>query len=45
LTGCGTNSGFFGQPQKTYTVQVTGTATGATGATLQHVATVQLTLQ
>jgi sugar lactone lactonase YvrE len=45
LTGCGTNSGFFGQPQKTYNIQVTGTASGATGATLQHVTTVQLTLQ
>jgi len=45
LTGCGTGSGFFGQPQKTYTIQVIGTATDTNGATLQHATTVQLTIQ
>ena len=45
LTGCGGGNGFFGQAQKTYTIQVVGTAKGANGTTLQHVADVQLTLQ
>ena len=47
LTGCGSGSGFFGQSksQKTYTIQVVGKATGAAGATLQHITVVQLTLQ
>jgi hypothetical protein len=43
LTGCG--AGFFGQIQQTYTVNVTGTATGAGGAMLQHTAPVMLTVQ
>lgn len=45
LSGCGTESGFFGQPQHSYTIQVMGTATGSTGATLQHVTSVTLTVQ
>ncbi|MGI4793719.1 MAG: Ig-like domain repeat protein [Janthinobacterium lividum] len=45
LSGCGAGNGYFSQTQKTYTLQITGTATGLSGATLQHVATVQLTLQ
>jgi hypothetical protein len=45
LTGCGSNSGFFGQPQQSYTINVIGTATGAGGATLQHSCTVTLTVQ
>ena len=45
LTGCGSGNGFFGQAQKTYTIQVVGTAKGANGTMLQHVADVQLTLQ
>ena len=45
LTGCGSSNGFFGQAQKTYTIQVIGTAKGTSGTTLQHVANVQLTLQ
>ncbi len=45
LTGCGSGNGFFGQAQKTYTIEVVGTAKGANGTTLQHVADVQLTLQ
>jgi hypothetical protein len=45
LTGCGSGSGFFAQPQQTYTINVIGTATGAGGATLQHTTTVTLTVQ
>lgn len=45
ISGCGSGSGFFGQPQQTYNIEVIGTASGANGQTLQHVATVQLTLQ
>lgn len=45
LAGCGTNSGFFGQEPKSYTITVTGTATGSNGATLQHSSTVALTVQ
>jgi Bacterial Ig-like domain (group 3)/NHL repeat len=45
LTGCGSGSGFFGQPQQTYTIKVIGTVTGAGGATLQHSWTVTLTVE
>ena len=45
LTGCGTHSGFFGQSQKSYTVNVVATATGTGGVTLQHLASVTLTIQ
>jgi hypothetical protein len=45
LTGCGSGSGFFGQPAQTYTVNIVGTATGAGGATLQHSTSVMLTVQ
>jgi sugar lactone lactonase YvrE len=45
ITGCGTNTGFFGQQQKDYTITVTGTATGTNGFTLQHSTTVVLTVQ
>jgi hypothetical protein len=45
LAGCGSGSGFFGQVQQSYTISVTGTATGAAGATLQHSTTVTLTVQ
>jgi len=45
LTGCGSASGFFGQSQQTYTINVVGTATGAGGATLQHSSTVTLIVQ
>jgi hypothetical protein len=45
LTGCGSGSGFFGQPQQTYTINVIGTVTGAGGATLQHSSPVTLTVQ
>ena len=39
-TGCGSRTGYFAQPQKTYTVTVTGTA----GA-LSHAASVTLTVE
>jgi hypothetical protein len=45
LSGCGTNSGLFGQQQQTYTITVTGTATGSNGATLQRSAVITLTVQ
>jgi hypothetical protein len=45
LTGCGSGTGFFGQPQQSYTITVIGTATGAGGVTLQHSSTVTLTVQ
>jgi hypothetical protein len=45
LAGCGTGSGYFGQPSQNYTINVIGTATGQSGATLQHLTTVFLTVQ
>jgi hypothetical protein len=45
LSGCGSDSGFFGQQQKKYTINVIATAQGAGSASLQHVATVTLTVQ
>ncbi len=45
ITGCGSGSGFFGTPSHTYTIEVTGTAQNAQGATLQHVSNVTLTVQ
>lgn len=42
MTGCGNR--FFELAQKTYTIQVVGTAKDASGSTLQHVANVLLTL-
>jgi hypothetical protein len=45
LTGCGSSSGFFGEPQQSYTINVFGTATGAGGATLRHSWAVTLTVQ
>jgi Bacterial Ig-like domain (group 3)/NHL repeat len=45
LAGCGTGSGYFGQPSQNYTINVIGTATGQGGATLQHLTTVTLTVQ
>lgn len=45
LAGCGSGSGFFGQPPQTYTVSIVGTATGVGGATLQHSTSVMLTVQ
>jgi sugar lactone lactonase YvrE len=40
LSGCGANSGFFGQPSQTYTMTVT-----ATSGSLSHATTITLTLQ
>ncbi len=45
LTGCGTNSGFFGQAPATYNVNITATATDATGGTLTHTSIVPITVQ
>jgi hypothetical protein len=45
LSGCGTHSGFFAAPKQTYTINVTGTATGPNGATLQHSVPVTLVVQ
>jgi len=45
LTGCGSGSGFFGQPQQSYTIKVLGTVTGSGGATLQRSWPVTLTVQ
>jgi sugar lactone lactonase YvrE len=45
LAGCGSSSGFFGQPVQNYTINVLGTATGPGGTSLQHAAMVTLTLQ
>ena len=43
LTGCGAGSGFFGQTQQSYVIQIVGTATS--GFALQHFATVTLVLE
>jgi DNA-binding beta-propeller fold protein YncE len=40
LSGCGTNSGFFGQPETTYNVQI-----NATSGSLSHSISVNLTVQ
>ena len=45
ITGCGTDTGFFAQPQQNYTITVTGTATGSNGYALQHSTTIKLTVQ
>jgi Bacterial Ig-like domain (group 3)/NHL repeat len=45
VTGCGSGSGFFGQQSQSYTINVYGTATNQSGATVQHVTTVTLTVQ
>ena len=44
LSGCGTGTGFFGQAQRTYNLNVIGTA-AVSGVTLQHISTVSLTVQ
>ena len=45
LAGCGTGSGFFGETQQTYTINVIGTATGTGAVVLQHTTTVTLTVE
>jgi hypothetical protein len=40
LSGCGANSGFFGQPSQTYTMTVT-----ASSGSLSHATTITLTLE
>lgn len=45
ITGCGTDTGFFAQPQQNYTITITGTATGSNGYALQHSTTIKLTVQ
>ena len=44
ITGCGSGSGFFGQQQQAYNINVIATATSG-GVTLQRSITVQLTVQ
>lgn len=44
LSGCG-SSGFFGQPQASSTITVTGTGTNVAGVTVQHSTIVTLTVQ
>ncbi len=45
LAGCGSGTGFFGQPQSTYNITVTATATAPDGTHLQHSTVVTLTVQ
>jgi sugar lactone lactonase YvrE len=45
ITGCGTDTGFFAQPQQNYTITVTGTSAGSNGYVLQHSTSVTLTVQ
>jgi len=45
VTGCGSTSGFFGESQQSYTITVTGTATGTGGVVLQHSTQVTLIVQ
>jgi hypothetical protein len=45
ITGCGTDTGFFAQPQQNYTIMVTGTAAGSNGYVLQHTVNVRLSVQ
>jgi hypothetical protein len=45
LTGCGAGDGLLGQQQKTYSITLIGTATGANGATLTRTSVVTLTVQ
>ncbi|WP_213806719.1 choice-of-anchor D domain-containing protein [Granulicella sp. dw_53] len=40
LSGCGSNNGFFGQPQQTFTITITGTS-----GSLQHSTSVVLNVQ
>jgi nitrate reductase gamma subunit len=45
ITGCGTDTGFFTQPQQNYNITVAGTAAGSNGYALQHSTTITLTVQ
>ena len=45
MTGCGTDTGFFAQPQQNYNIVITGTAAGSNGFVLQHSTSVALTVQ
>ncbi len=45
LVGCGSDSGFFGETQQTYTINVIGTATGTGTVVLQHTTTVTLIVE
>jgi sugar lactone lactonase YvrE len=44
LAGCG-STGFFAQPTQSFNINITGTATGIGGATLQRSSTITLTVQ
>lgn len=45
ITGCGTDTGFFAQPQQSYNITVTGAATATNGYVLQHSTSVTLSVQ
>ena len=45
IAGCGTGSGFLGQGQQSYTVNVVGTVTATSSVVLPHAGTVTLTVQ
>jgi Bacterial Ig-like domain (group 3)/MBG domain len=44
MSGCGASNGFFNQPSKTYTINIVAMASGS-GATLQHVSTITVTVE
>ena len=45
LSGCGSNTGFFGQKPQTYNIIITATATDSTGGTLSRSTPVSITVQ
>ena len=45
ITGCGTGSGFFGQGQQSYTVNIVGTVSGTSNVVLPNAGSVTLTLE
>ena len=45
IMGCGTDTGFFSQPEHNYNITVTASAAGSSGYVLQHSTSVTLTVQ